>query len=205
VNFSSGAYAPTNFCEARWPPIHFFADNSGAGHMFARLPVRDAIRWLEAQASDDPAKLLDFADQRTKAKAYRDAIVALNRARTLTPNDAAKARLDRLTREIDAKAAPGAKQFLPKIKSNQRNDWIDAFLAYRDDFEFAPAAKDVMQAFNTLRAEQEPLAQKVMNEANAAFQQGNRDQGYAKYQEVVDKYPAAPSYRNVKRWLAERK
>jgi predicted esterase len=205
VNFSAGEYAATIFGEAGWPAFHFFADNSGAGHMFARLPVRDAIRWLEAQASDDPAKLLDFADQRSKAKAYRDAIAALNRARALTPNDTAKQRLDRLTREIDAKASPGAKQFLPKIKSAQTKDWIDAFLAFRDDFEFAPAAQEVMQAFNTLRAEQEPLAQKVMNEANAAFQQGNRDQGYAKYQEIVDKYYAATSYRNVKHWLAERK
>ena len=40
---------------------------------------------------------------------------------------------------------------------------------------------------------------------NAAFQQGRRDEGYAKYQEIVDKYYAASSYRNVKRWLAERK
>ena len=43
-----------------------------------------------------------------------------------------------------------------------------------------------------------------MNEARAAFQQGNKDQGYAKYQEVVDKYYAASSYRNAKRWLGER-
>ena len=40
---------------------------------------------------------------------------------------------------------------------------------------------------------------------NAAFQQEKRDEGYAKYQEIVDKYYAASSYRNVKRWLAERK
>jgi hypothetical protein len=34
---------------------------------------------------------------------------------------------------------------------------------------------------------------------------GRHDEGYAKYQEVVDKHFAAPSYRNVRRWLAERK
>ena len=74
-----------------------------------------------------------------------------------------------------------------------------------DDFEFAPAAREVMLAFNALRAEHEPRAKKALDEANAAFQQGRRDDGYAKYQEIVDKYYAASSYRNVKQWLAERK
>ena len=205
VSFSSGEYAATIFGEAGWPAFRFFADNSGAGHMFGRLPVGPAIRWLEAQASEDPVRLLDFAEQRAKANAYRDAVAALKRARELKPPTAATQRLDRLSRDIDAKAASGAKQFLPKILAGKDKSWIDAFLAYRDDFEFAPAAHEVMDAFNALRAEQEPLAKKTIEQARAAFQQGRPDDGYAKYQEVVDKYYAASSYRNVKRWLAERK
>src|SRR6266536_1953555 len=88
VSFSSGEYAATIFGEAGWPAFRFFADPSAAGHRFGLLPVGQAIRWLEAQASDDPAKLLDFADQRLKAKGYRDAIAALNRARDLKLTDA---------------------------------------------------------------------------------------------------------------------
>ena len=99
----------------------------------------------------------------------------------------------------------GAKQFLPKIKEAKDNKWIDAFLAYRDDFEFAPAAHEVMEAFAALRAKQEKPAKKIFNEASAAFQQNNKDAGYAKYQEIVDKYFASSFYRNVKRWLADRK
>jgi hypothetical protein len=146
-----------------------------------------------------------------KAKGgYRDAVAALNRARALKPDaagDAAKARLDRLSREVDAKAAAGAKQFLPKIRDGQPQGktWIDAFLAYRDDFEFAPSAREVMQAFDAVRAEHNGPAKNALNEANAAFQQGRRDEGYAKYQEIVDRHYAASSYRNVKRWLTERK
>ena len=56
-----------------------------------------------------------------------------------------------------------------------------------------------------VRAEHEGPAAKALGEARAAFRQGRRDEGYAKYQEVVDKYYAASSYRNVKRWLAARK
>lgn len=205
VNFSSGEYAATLFGDAGWPAFRFFADNAGAAHMFARLPVNQAIRWLEAQSSDDPAKLLDFAERSLKASAWRDAVAALNRAATLKPTGAAAQRHERLNRQVDAKAAAGAKQFLPKIRDAKDKSWIDPFLAFRDDFEFAPAAREAMEAFHALRAKQESPARTLMNEARVAFQQGRRDDGYAKYQEIVDNYPAASSYRNVKRWLAERK
>jgi predicted esterase len=204
VNFSSGEYAAVLFGEAGWPAFRFFADGSPAGHRFGLLPVGEAIRWLEAHATDDPARLLDFAEQRLKAKSYRDAVAALNRARGLKPEGAAKERLDRLTREVDAKAAAGAEEFLPRIRKGESGPWIDAFLAYRDDFEFAPAAREVMQAFGAVRAEHDGRAQKALDAARAAFRQGKRDEGYARYQEIVDRYYAAASYRNVKRWLAER-
>jgi predicted esterase len=204
VSFSQGEYTAALFGEAGWPALRFFADASPAGHRFGLLPVGEAIRWLEAHATDDPARLLDFAEQRLRAKGYRDAVAALNRARALKPGDAAKERLDRLAREVDAKARAGADEFLPKIRDSQGKPWIDAFLAYRDDFEFAPAARDVMRAFDAVRAQHDGPAKKALGEARAAFRQGKRDEGYAKYQEIVDKYYAAPSYRNVKRWLAER-
>jgi predicted esterase len=208
VSFSSGEYAASLFGEAAWPAFRFFADESGAGHMFGRLPVDDAIRWLEAHASDDPAQLLDFAEKRMKGGGGRDAVAALIRVGKLgrdRRNNAAQTRFDQLGRDVNAKARAGAKKFLPKIQSGEPGEtWIDAFLAYRDDFEFAPAAREVMQAFNALRTEHEASAKKLLDESRAAFQQGRRDEGYQKYQEIVDKYYAASSYRNVKRWLAER-
>ena len=42
-------------------------------------------------------------------------------------------------------------------------------------------------------------------EARQSFQQGKQDEGYAKYQEIIEKYYASPLYRNVKRSLEERK
>ena len=144
-----------------------------------------------------------------KEKRYRDVVAAVNRAGALKTSDAVKERLERLARAVDAKAAAGAAEFLPRIRQgqDQGKDWIDAFLAYRDDFEFAPApaAREVMQAFDALRAEQDAPANKALEEARAAFGKDKPDDGYAKYQEIVDRYYAAACYRNVKRWLAERK
>ena len=114
-------------------------------------------------------------------------------------------RLKKLIRELDAQARTGAEKFLPAIRDNQNNQWIDDFLRYRDDFEFAPAAHDVMTEFAVLRAKHEAPAKKLLDEANAAFRQNRRDEGYAKYQQILDKHYAASCYRNVKRWVAARK
>jgi predicted esterase len=212
VAFSSGEYAATVFGEGGWPAFRFFVEEKGAGHRFGLLPVGPAIRWLEAQASDDANRLMAFAEQRVRAKEWRDGVAAVNRARGLVKaGDAGmKARVERLAKEIDVKAAAGAKAFLPLVRGGAAKDakgqaWIDGFLAYRDEFEFAPAAGEVMRAFAALRAEHEGPAKKIMDEARAAFQQGQREEGYAKYREIVERYYAAASYRNVKRWAGEGK
>jgi predicted esterase len=204
VDFGMGWYAATLFGESGWPAFRFFADDSGQ-HMFARLPVGDAIQWLLALSSDDPARLLDFAEARLKQRAYRDAIAALDRAKSLGLKGDQAARHARLARQVDTPARAGAKDLLPKIKANRDNTWIDAFLDYRDQFEFAPGAREGMRAFEDLRAKHEPPAKEALNQARQSFQQGQRDAGYAKYQEIVDRDYASSLYRPVKRWLSERK
>jgi predicted esterase len=204
VDYGTGRYAAELFGEAGWPAFHPFTDDQ-AGHLFARLPVGDAIRWLGALSSDDPARLLDFAEARLKAGADRDAIAALRRARSLTRDKDRQARLDRVGREVDARASAGAKKYLPLIREDKDGSWVDGFLAYRDAFEFADAAREVMAAFQALRGRHEGPARNAFNEARAAFRRGQRDEGYARYQEIVDRDYASSLYRTVKRWLAERK
>ena len=204
VSFSMGEYAHGLFLDAGWPALRLFA-NDKAGHMFGLLPVGPAIKWLEAMTSDDPKILLDFADRRWKESGRRDAIAAVNRVKTLTADTAAKARLDALSAKIDAEAAPKAKGYLEKIRAAKGNAWVDGFLAFRDDFAFAGAASEAMAAFDALRAKHDEPARKVMGEARGLFQQGKREEGYAKAKEVVERYYASSQYRLAKKWLAERK
>jgi predicted esterase len=203
VGFAGGEYAAAVFGDAGWPAFRFFADDRGA-HMFARLPVGPAIRWLEAHASDDPAGLLGFATKRLNEGGYRDAIAALRRARELKLDDKGQRRADQLARTIAAKAAPGAAKYLKLIRAAKDGSWIDGFLAYRDDFEFADDAREAMAAFAELRSRHQGPAKSAFNEARQLFQQGKRDEGFAKYQTIVDSYYASPLYRNVKRWVKER-
>ena len=58
-----------------------------------------------------------------------------------------------------------------------------------------------MDAFEALRKKQEPDAQRLFQEAIMLFRQGKQDEGYAKYQEIVDKDYASTRYRNIKEQL----
>jgi hypothetical protein len=203
VNFAGGQQATDLFGDSGWPAFRFFVSEN-AGHMFARLPVNEAIRWLEAETSDDPSRLLDYAELRFKAGGYRDASAALNRARDLKPTGADVDRSRKVARAIDDKAEPVAKEYLAKIRAGGPG-WIDGFLAFRDDFEFADVSREAMDAFASLRAAHEITAKKVYGEAGQAFRQGRRDEGFARYQEIADKYYASTLYREVKRDLAGRK
>ena len=202
--FSAGQYAASLFSEANWPAFRFFTDDN-AGHMFARLPVGQSIRWLESHASNDPESLINFAASQLHEKAYRDAIAALRRAHTIKLNDSQKRQVQELNQSINTHAATGVAKFLPLVRQANDNSWIDDFLAFRDDFEFAESAHEVMAVFADLRARHKDPAQKAFAEARQLFQQGKQDQGYNKYQEIVEKFYASPLYRNVKRWLDERK
>ena len=83
--------------------------------------------------------------------------------------------------------------------------WIDEFLDYRGQFEFADAARPAMAAFEKLRKEHEKPADKLLAEARKLFNEGDRDGGYGKYAELVIKYYASSSYLRAKGWLANRR
>ncbi len=197
-----GKAAADAFREASWPAFRFLEPDQG-GHMFALLPINQAIRWLDALSTEDHDKLVAFGESRLKEKAYRDVIAALAQSSRFKPSKDLSDRETKLKAAIDAQVAPKAKTFLAQIKANKPG-WIDPFLAFRDEFQFADAAKDAMTAFDALRAQQEGPAQAAFNEAQPLFRQGKADDAYKKYREIVDKYPASPLYRTAKKALAER-
>jgi predicted esterase len=204
VPFDGAAYAYGLFLDAGWPAVRFFADDS-AGHMFARLPVDKAIRWLEALASDDPRVLLAFAERSLAEQHDRDACAAIRRVETRSLDSSTKLRLQALTEMINTRAAPAARQFLEAIRADKDNSWVDGFLTFRETFEYAPAAAEAIAAFNAVRARHNPPAQKLMGEARSAFQQGRRGEGFARLTEIVEKYYASSSYRLARKWLAEQR
>ena len=201
--YGMSEHAAAAFGDEGWPALRFFTDDA-AGHLFARLPVDRAIKWLETMAADDPQVLIDFAENEVKDGRFRDAIAALERARAMELKDALKDRASRLGKVLDDKARPGALEYLPRIQKDADGSWVDGFLAYRAEFEFAPAARAVVAAYTALRARQEPEAKRLMGEARMAFQQGNRDQGYKLLEQIVEKCHASALYRDVKEQVQAR-
>lgn len=204
VSFNLSRHAADAFGDSGWPALRLFTSDS-AGHMFARLPVDDAVRWLAALASDDPATLLGFADDQIAKDNPRDAIAAARKLRALRLSEPDRKRLDGLAADLDGRAKPGAEEYLAKIRANADGSWIDGFLDWRGRYEFADAAAPTMGAFEALRAKQEPAAKEAYGEANRSFRAGKRDEGYAKYEEIAAKSYASSLYRAARRALDERR
>ena len=88
----------------------------------------------------------------------------------------------------------------------QENDkWVADFMTFRKQFEFATAAQGVMAEYHKLRKLHESEAKKLWSQALQGFRSGQRDQGFAKSQEIVNKYYASSVYRYAKRALDERR
>ena len=127
---------PRSFGEAGWPAFRFFTDDTAA-HMFARLPVGPAIRWLEALSSNDPKTLDRLRRPSVRQEGYRDADRRARPREHAQAGRRQKSALDELTQDHRRQGRlwrPQVPALDPKAKDGS---WIDGFLAYRDDFEFA--------------------------------------------------------------------
>ena len=202
VAFSQGHGTFQSVQEHGFPLLRLFAND--AGHGFSSLPWAEALAWLTAITSDDAHALTTWANERLDAGDHRDAAGALWRLRGMRAVPRLQAAVVELTRRLDALVAADAPRHAKRLASPPTSSDIDEFLEFRDRFEFAPAAKEAMTAFATMRAAQEPRAKTLLAEARAAFRDGRRDEGWAKYEELVRTCPASSSYRRVKTWLAER-
>lgn len=203
VDFAMGRAAYESFEDDGFPRLRLFADPR-AGHMFGRLPVDQAIEWLEASTSDNPAALLDFAAARAAAGEYRDATAALLRSRELdTENRLAKKRKP-IEDKIKKEAAPKAKELAAAIAAAKDGSWVEEFLQFRAKFEFADGATDVMAAYRALRARHEGPAEKLWGEARQAWQDGREEEAIGKCREIVEKHFASSFYRYARQALEGR-
>lgn len=203
VNWASTQYARERFDQQGWRALKVLSPQNG-GHMFGLLPVGNAIRWLEAMASDEPERIHAFAERKIGEKAWADAASALQRAMAVEGRKGSKA-TRALMDKVDAACKEDAQKFEQLIAANADGSWIDEFLVFRDDFQHAPCAAKAMAAFEKLRAEHMEPAKTAYQSAREAFRRGDQDGAYGRYQEILDQHYAAPRYRQVKRWVAERK
>lgn len=200
VPFRQGESTWQSCLQHGFPALRLFA--SDAGHGFGGLPWIEAVQWLEALCSREPPRLAAFARQALAAGQPRDAIAALLRLRAVAPGDAAA---KAIAAAVDERAAPDVARFAARLAAPGDGGWIDDFLAFRAEFEFADAAREVMAGFAALRTAQEPAAKRLFDEARAAMQRGDQATGWSKYEDLARTCWASSHAVRVRRWLAERR
>jgi predicted esterase len=197
VEFTGGDYCHKRMQEFGFPRLHLFAPDR-VGHGFMFLPVEEAIRWLEAMTSEDPAALLDFAEKQLAAEEWRDAMGAVLRAREFDKAGALKARADEIAKKVDAKCAPDAKRLEDAIAKGKGNGWVDDFWEFRRQFACAPAAEDCIRAYEKLKEAHTKPANELFWAARNERDDAARK---SKYKEIVDKYYASSWWILVKDWV----
>lgn len=201
VPFSTGAYIHTRFTSYDFPMLGFFTNKGG--HPMEALPVREALNWLDALTTKDKEVLANYMDGRMRDKGWRDLAAGLVRAKKIGMKS--DPRVKAWAAALDAAAGKMADQWHKKIAANENNKWVEPFLDWRDQFQFAPRAKKAIEAYDALRKQHNPKAETLYTEARKAMRERDPDTGYERYQEIVDKYYATPRYRLLVKWLRERK
>jgi predicted esterase len=202
VAFSSATYAHAAFLDDGFPALRLF-DDPAAAHMFARLPVRDAVLWLDALTSDDVEGLVAFGEARATEGGWRDAIAAARRARTL-PAGKASTRLTALEARVDATRRPTRRHtWRPSRRTPTARGSTPSSRTARSSSSRRPRSPRV-DAYAALRAKHQPEADARQQAGRRAMQSGDDAAGWAAYQELVDRFYASSWYPIVKGWLATR-
>ncbi len=200
VGFSQGEGTFRSCQEQAFPILRLFANE--AGHAFIALPWIEAVQWLETMSSSDAAALAKAGRAALDEDHFRDVMAIVLRLRAIAPTDPVA---KELAAKVDEYADGDAERFTKALAEPGDGAWIDDFLAFRDKFEFADRARDVMAKFATLRAEHEGPAKKLFDAARAKFNKGDRDGGWSTYAELVRDCWASSWAPRVKRWIADRK
>lgn len=197
VAFSSGQSGFDSLIDGEFPAARFFTDDRAA-HMFARLPVDDAIRWLDEMSSGDAARLAKLGEAAVKDKRWRDVGAALRYARGAAPEGAIEERLGKIAASIDHAAEKALDPLRDAILMNRDGGWVDEFLEARAHFQDAPAAAPLMDAYRALREEHQGPADDLFWKQRS---EQDKDVQREMREELVETYYASSWYALVKGWL----
>lgn len=199
VPFSGGTYGYRRMVDGGFPMVRLF-DHPTAAHMFALLPVPEAIDWLETMSGGDGAKLTAFAERALKEKPprTRDALAALLQAKSSKVKGSAKRKLKRLEKDLDETVKEAAAALLPLMKRNENGEWADAFLEFRANYAPSPKAQQVLKVYAAFREQHAKPAEALYRKARNTRDQSARN---ALYAELVTKYYASKWYEHAREWI----
>jgi len=199
VDFGMSERAYRRFLAFGFPRVKFHAPNRG--HPYDFLPVDEAIEWLDMMTTKDAKALEVFGKKLVEAKKWRDVGQVIERAKAIEGGPAFSA----MFQAYEAAAKSGGERLLKQIEENKNGKWIKRYLEWEEQFSLSSRYKGTIDAFKELQEEHEDSAKELYSEARKAFNQGKRSDGFAKYQEIVEKYYASTYYRTIKATLDKQK
>jgi len=189
------------FLDAEWPRLRYFHP-ADLNHMFLAAPVKEAIDWMFAMASDDGAELLAAAERFLAADRGSDALFCADRAAALKA-DAAKAK--ELREKVLARGAELSEKWAERMRS-KADDWSAEIYEARERWARVPSAQPAWRVLEPLRKRQVGDASKWCRDAWAFARKGERDKARELFRKVAGECPAAFEYaRTADRWLRDNK
>lgn len=198
VSPTMGQYAYRRLLSHEFSRVVF--DQPNRGHPYDFLPVDQAVMWLDMMTTEDKTALLAFAKKQAAMKNWRNVGIILDRAKTIKGGKV----FFKIMRPYETAAKKDGEKLLKAIQANNDGTWIDKYLAWEEQFAFTMTNKETIEAFRALRDDHKEPAEDLYNAARKDFKNGDRNGGYAKYEEIVKKYYASPRYLGVRKALAER-
>ena len=199
VSFKTGAYIYDRFCAHDFPLAVLISPD--VGHPFDFLPVDEAVQYLDMMSTNQIAPLAEFAQQMVAARNWRIVGNAINRAATIGGSSAFASIRDAFETAAQAKAH----RLKQAIESNENGDWIDEYLVWQERFSQSEIGSTTVAAYRQLQVIHDPRANETIREARKAFKAGDRQDGWDKYQQVVDEHYAAKQYKIIKKRLANKR
>lgn len=197
VAFSGGEVCYSSLVDGGFPSARFFTDEHAA-HMFARLPVDDAIRWLDAMTSGDGSALVSQATEAAADKRWRDVAAAVRLGRAVELGKGGQVRLDKAAKALESAAKRPLAKLESAVLADRNGDWVEDFLVFREQFAFTDAAQTVMAAYAKLRSEHQEPADDLFWKQRAEKDEAERDR---MRRQIVEEFYASSWFEMVKGWL----
>ena len=134
-------------------------------------------------------------------KNWREVGLAIQRSKAI---DAGKL-FSSIEELYESEAGTEAAKQIKAVTENSGSDWVDEFNLWSDQFGKSNAAAPAMMAWQALQNEHTEPAAEAMKAARTAFREQQTALGYQHYEEIATKYFAAPTYRQVRESLKNRK
>ena len=208
---SSPQYSNTAFqayIEGGFSLVRYLND-SQAGHDFEKLPIEQAVAWLEKMNQENLARSLDFAEQLLSESAFRECRGLLQKIRNqptrLNSDPESTKRLRELEKQLAQIARDNSLELSTAIRDQQDGSWIDSYLQYEQEFQLFPEAKATIAAFSQLKEKHEANVQQIYLRAKESFADGLDLRGYKACQKIVENYYASEQAAWARKKLDSRK